>query len=163
VLRTPRLLLRRLTLDDAEAFHYVWGDPRVIWWGAMPDVAATRAFLGKVLQRVEGDEALGWFAVIHRDERRLIGDVALQPAHWDDAVEIGWHIAKDNQNHGYATEAAGALLDHARTHDIRHVEAVIVPDNIASHRVAAHLGMRRTGRTVVQTGLEHDLYVVDLD
>lgn len=163
MLHTARLVLRRLTLQDAEAFHTIWGDTEVIWWGAMPDVGATRVFLAKVLKRVEGDEALGWFAIVHRQTRRLIGDVVLQPSHWGDAVEIGWHVAKGEQNKGYATEAAHALLNHARTHGIRHVEAVIVPDNAASHRVAAHLGMRRTGHTVQQGGLEHELLAIDLD
>ena len=33
VLTTTRHLLRPLTPDDLAAFHAIWGDPQVIWWG----------------------------------------------------------------------------------------------------------------------------------
>ncbi len=37
ILETARLVLRPWALDDVDAFHTIWGDPRVIWWGAAED------------------------------------------------------------------------------------------------------------------------------
>lgn len=163
MIQTPRLQLRPLTPDDVEAFHQIWGDSDVIWWGAHESVEQTRQFLAHVLTRVQGHDAHGWFAMLPHRDGRIIGDVVLQPAPWHtDVAEIGWHVAKAGQGQGYATEAAVALVEHARTNGITHLEAIIVPDNEPSRRVAQKLGMSING-TQMHGGLLHDLWVLDVD
>ena len=162
MITTERLLLRPLTLDDAEAWHAVWGDPEVIWWGAHRSVADTEAFVAEVIQRTAGREGLAWFAIILRENDRLIGDIALEPAAWDpQRVEIGWHLARDAQGRGYATEAAAAVVQHAATIGLARVEASIVPTNLPSRRVAEHLGMA-VEYQIVRAGMDHDVWVLDL-
>ena len=161
-IRTARLDVRLLTLDDAEAFHGIWGDPVVIWWGAHETVEQTRQFLAQLLARVEGRTGHGWFGMFD-DDGVLVGDVVVQPAPWDRGiVEIGWHTARAAQGRGYATEAMRAVLDQARACGIGYVEAVIVPHNTASRRVAEKLGMRVVGERI-HSGMVHDLWALELD
>jgi RimJ/RimL family protein N-acetyltransferase len=71
----------------------------------------------------------------------LIGLVGLQP-HDDGQFELGWWIWKAHWGRGYATEAAGAFVRHAReVMGLERLVAVIDPPNAASIKVAEHLGM----------------------
>jgi len=62
-------------------------------------------------------------------------------------LEIGWHLHPDAWGHGYATEAAAAVLDDAFSRGLARVIAVTDPDNRASQAVCRRLGMRHFGRT----------------
>lgn len=161
---TPRLEVRRLTLTDLDAFHEIWGDPAVIFWGAMKDRAATRARLEEFTgRRLPGILDSGWFAVIRRADGRLVGDLVLEPASWDhDLAEVGWHFTKAWQGHGYATEAATGLLSHAAEHGVSRVYAKILPDNAASRGLALRLGMEIVGDLDTPHGV-HDLWAKTLD
>jgi len=64
-----------------------------------------------------------------------------------DAFEIGWDLHPDVWGHGYATEAAVALLEHARRAGLAEVYAVTYPENHASRAVCRRLGMRDMGET----------------
>lgn len=156
---TPRLEVRRLTMADLDAFHEIWGDPAVIFWGAAKDRDASRARLEDFIgRRLDGIVDSGWFAVVRQADRQLVGDVVLQPAPWDrELAEVGWHVARACQGRGYATEAAGALLAHATRHGVGSVYAKILPDNVASRGVALRLGMQVVGHLDDPHGL-HDLW-----
>lgn len=158
MMHTMRLIVRQLTMDDLEAFHHVWGDPDVIFWGAMRDLDASRVMLEQRLeQRLDGLKESGWFGVFRRADMQFVGDVVLEPASWDSGIpEVGWHLARVFQRHGYATEAATALLDHAARGGVREAWAKILPTNTASQRVATRLQMRRSGH------LDHPLGAHDL-
>lgn len=161
--RTQRLDVRPLTLDDLEAFHAIWGDPEVVFWGASPDLEASRRRLTDFSRRrLDGVAESGWFALVHRERGVVVGDVVLEPASWDPALaEVGWHVARAHQRRGYATEAAAGLLAHARRVGLDRAWAKILPSNAPSRTVAARLGMRRVG-TVDDAGVRHDLWAVEL-
>ena len=147
---TSRLLARPLELSDHEAFHRIWGDPRVIWWGATPDAAASTRKLAEILERGRHLQAgQGWFAVIDKATGLIVGDVVLTPYVTEPDIEIGWHFVHDSWGHGYATEAARGLVRHAYERvAVPRLVADIVPDNLRSMRVASKLGMRRIGERV---------------
>ncbi len=92
-------------------------------------------------------EAQGWgmLTVLSRTTGQCLGRVGfnLQPdVAGRDRVEIGWVIDRAHTGLGYATEAAQALLDQARARGwFDEVIALILPDNLASIRVAEKLGM----------------------
>jgi RimJ/RimL family protein N-acetyltransferase len=161
---TARLEVRRLAMTDLDAFHGIWGDPRVIFWGASEDLEATRQLLRRVLdRRFEGITDSGWFAVQRRDDGHLVGDVVLEPASWNrELPEIGWHLAKAWHGRGYATEAAQGLLDHARRLGLLTVYAKILHDNGPSQRVARRIGMRIVGQVDHHAG-RHDVWAKQLD
>jgi RimJ/RimL family protein N-acetyltransferase len=64
----------------------------------------------------------------------------------DGEPEIGYWIARDHWGHGFATEAAGAVLRIARTLGHRRLTAGHFIDNPASGRVLRKLGFEPTGR-----------------
>lgn len=61
--------------------------------------------------------------------------------------ELAYWIARDEWGNGYATEAAGLLLDHAFGRlGLHRVRATAYETNPASHRVLEKLGFTEEGR-----------------
>lgn len=162
-LSTPRLLLRPLTPDDVRPLHTIWGDVEVIWWGASADLDETAELVARILDRTaEMRDGLGWWLIVHHET--IVGDVVLQVPRWDpDVVEVGWHLHRDHQGNGYATEAARELLRHGFEElDLPSVDAIVDERNEDSKRVAERLGMRRIG-AMEHAGRPHARYRLEPD
>jgi ribosomal-protein-alanine N-acetyltransferase len=84
------------------------------------------------------------FAVVRRDEQSLIGYCGFFPQTVDgvEEVEIAYRLHPEHWGHGFATEAARAVREHAfRTLELPRVISLIHPDNHRSRRVAEKNGM----------------------
>lgn len=73
--------------------------------------------------------------------------------------EIGWHLHPKHWGHGYATEAAAAVLGRAYAAGVAEVIALIHPENERSKRVAARLGMEYKGVTSRYYSVDAELYL----
>ena len=99
---------------------------------------------------------------------RLAAVVVGDQAH-EGQAEIGYWIARPHWGQGYATEAAEAVLQIARTLGHRRVTAGHFVDNPASGKVLRKLGFVPTGRTggrhsLVRGGaVESVEYALDLE
>lgn len=72
---------------------------------------------------------------------RVLGS-SLHPEFTQTEIGLFWHIARAHRNHGYATEAAAALVAYAfRSLHVQRVVAQTTHDNLASQAVMRHLGM----------------------
>lgn len=85
------------------------------------------------------------------DGSRLIGAISLN--RMEGAAELGYWIAQDQRNRGYATEAARAVLSLARTLGHRHVVANHFSDEPESGHVLRKLGFTETGATALRFSL----------
>jgi RimJ/RimL family protein N-acetyltransferase len=88
----------------------------------------------------------GWRGAVERTSGRAVGLVALERARdvrglADGDHEIGWWFDPEVWGKGYATEGARAIVAEAWALGAPSVVARIQPDNIASARVAAKLGL----------------------
>ena len=141
-MKSPRLEFRVFESSDAPRVAELAGD-----W----DVASQTARIPYPYSLVAADQWIseideGEFvrAVLH--ERRLIGAVGLVPGE-DRSAEIGYWIGKPYWGHGFATEAARALVNHAfKTLGYRRLTCGHFVDNPASAKVIAKLGFTRTGK-----------------
>jgi RimJ/RimL family protein N-acetyltransferase len=146
ILETNRLILRRLVLEDIDALFALYSDPEI-----------RRYFPEGTLTYEETKEELEWFlnghpehpelglwATIHKETGQFIGRCGLLP--WEieeqDEVEIAYMIAKEFQGQGLATEAALAILQYGfEKLELSRLICLIDPKNIASQKVAQHIGM----------------------
>jgi RimJ/RimL family protein N-acetyltransferase len=146
-LTTQRLLLRPRSLADTDACLSMDQEPEVTRYisGPWSDPVAHRAFIE---QRTRGPypDGLGYWTLAQAGRpAEFVGWVLLIPL---DAVgpqiEIGWRLRPAFWRLGYASEAAGAVLQHAFGHvGLDEVVAEIDAANLASIGVAERLGMRR--------------------
>lgn len=144
-LHTERLLLRRWQDSDLEPWAAMNADPQV------------REHLGQLMTREQSDASVarfqqefdahgyGWFAVEVQETGRFIGFAGLDDV--DDempftGVEIGWRLERAAWGHGYATEAARAVLGFAfDTLDLDEVLALTTATNMRSQAVMRRIGM----------------------
>jgi len=146
-MRTKRLGLVPITREHAPAMFEVLKDPALYEYlsGSPPvDVAAlTRQYeFWEGRTSPDGSELwLNW--AIRLDARQqLIGH--LQAGVLPDRADMAWILGARWQQHGYATEAANAVVDVLLGLGLREIRASINPNHAASIRVAERLGMRRT-------------------
>ncbi len=155
VLRTERLVLRDWRDDEADRMLDMYSRPDVVrFLGSAPtpmtSLAAARGRIARARDHNAGAPAgCGWWAVEVASSGTVAGTVAVvaiadDP---DGTLEIAWHLHPDSQGHGYATEAARAVLDRAHAAGVPEVLVLVAPANTASLAVARRLGVRPRGLT----------------
>jgi ribosomal-protein-alanine N-acetyltransferase len=86
-----------------------------------------------------------WFFA-NRNEKAIVGSAGFSGPSETGALQLGYAIYPEHQRRGYATEAAGALIELAWTDArVTAIQATIPPWNTASIRVAVKLGMLPVG------------------
>lgn len=144
-LRTERLLLRHWRAADLDPWAALNADPEVRAYLGGP---RTREESAASMARFEADltaRGWGWWAVEVTATGELVGLAGLDPV--DDGrpfrgVEIGWRLARAAWGHGYATEAARAVLGYGfGTLGLDEVVAETLRDNARSQAVMRRLGM----------------------
>ena len=122
VLETQRLLLREMKPDDFQALFRVLGDPETMWhYPYTFDGQHVRDWIERNMNRYRKD-GFGLWAVCLKDTGEMIGDcgLTLQNINGEMLPEIGYHIRRDCQRKGYASEAAKAVRSWAfRNTDIQ--------------------------------------------
>lgn len=111
VLTTERLILRELTLADAEDVFVFWGDPEVQRFNAVPsrDVEETRQFI-REMQGAYGSRRSVMWAVTERGRGEVVGAMSLHD--WSrrhQRAEVGYTLARSWWGRGMAYEAVAAL------------------------------------------------------
>jgi RimJ/RimL family protein N-acetyltransferase len=164
-----RLVLRPWRDDDADFLLDLesrWDVVRFL--GAHPKTMTAReeALASIARRRAIDDPIHGIWAIATAAEGRLVGNLLLkpiplstdEPSSQPNDVEIGWHLHPEAWGHGYATEAAEAVLHDAFNRGLAKVVAVTNPDNHASQAVCRRLGMTHLGRTTRYYDAPHELF-----
>lgn len=147
-IRTTRLVLRELTLDDAKAFSALADDYDIAkMTGSLPHPMPLYSAEFKIMfLRRQRQRDLAYPYAITRDGGALIGVMDLFRSAPDAALEIGYWIGKPYWRQGLSTEAARAIIKEARdTLGVKALLAGAFIDNPASLRVLNKLGFKATG------------------
>ena len=149
-IETERLVLRRSTVDDAQAIAAYRADPEVAryqCWDRV-DLESVRTSMSEMAGRDPGEPGWVQFSVEERDGGAFVGDVGLSPDDEEPGViKVGYTMAPAVQGRGYATEAIAALFDYAfDTLEADTVIAYASAENRPSHRVAEKVGLRLVRR-----------------
>lgn len=144
-LRTRRLLLRDFTADDLPAMRAYAGDAQVLQHVLYEarDAAQLRVHLDRVLDSQRCRPRRTWeLAIVVQRTGRVIGtcDLALTGRR---EADLGYMLARRHWGHGYATEAASALVEHAFAQlAVERVYALVDVGNERSRRVLEKAGLR---------------------
>jgi RimJ/RimL family protein N-acetyltransferase len=172
ITETERLIVREWTAsaaDVARAYDTYRREEVVKWLGnATPLASLAEAEAGQARRAVhyaKHEGRYGVWAVELRDSGIVAGSVLLVPmpepsdgSAGEGEVEIGWHLHPDSWGHGYATEAAKAVLRHGFSLDLREILAIAKIGNEPSMAVMRRIGMQHIGRSARWYGIEAELY-----
>ena len=148
-LRTARLLLRPFTEADTDAIFALQSNPRVLrYWDTPPwhERAQAERFIARCAQMAQAGSGAR-LAIERAADGLFIGWCTLM--NWDPTYRsamMGYCLAEAAWGQGFATEAAGAVLQWAfNTLDLNRVQSEADTRNIASGRVLEKLGFLREG------------------
>jgi len=113
-------------------------------------LSASPDFAVQLRSATEPDPWKFGFATIHEIDNVVIGMCGFAgPPDSDGVVEIAYSIAPDYEGRGYATEAAGALIEFAsQSSRVRTISAYTLREINASTHVLEKCGLRKTGELI---------------
>ena len=144
LLSSDRLRLRPMNPDDIDEMAHLLGDAEVM------------AFYPRPKSRQEGENWIqrnidsyeqndfGLWVIELLATGEFVGECGLtvQVVDGISEVELGYHVHTRFWSQGYATEASLLCLEYARTKlDLTRVIGLMVPENLASQRVAEKAGL----------------------
>ena len=151
-LETPRLVIRPWSHDEADRLLDILSRMEVVQWLGDGEPILLKD-LDEAHERIDRYHArsevppLGVWAVEVRETRTVVGTVLLLtlPNADDGEVEVGWHLHPESWGHGYATEAASAIIRHGFDHGLPEVYAITHVTNERSQAVCRRLGFEDLG------------------
>jgi RimJ/RimL family protein N-acetyltransferase len=147
---TARLLLREFRADDWAAVLAYQSDPRYQRYYERGERTAgdARAFVRMFIAQQEERPRRKWqLAIVLPEEGCLIGNCGIRTDPARREADIGYELDPRYWGHGYATEAARALLRFGFDNlGLHRITAWCIAENTASARVLERLGMRCEGR-----------------
>lgn len=145
-LHTPRLILRRFTLEDHSDFTILHSNPVAMadLGGPIPETGAKI----KLQKYLHGESRFGISRLHVSDAAGFVGYVGIcchDGTHPAGAhAEIGWRLLPHAWGKGYATEAARAALVHGfAITDLTEILAYTAAGNARSQAVMRRLGLAR--------------------
>ncbi len=148
MIETERLLLRPWRDADLEPFAALNADPIVMeHFPALLSRASSDAMVRRIEAKLASN-GFGLWAVEVKGGAPFIGYVGLNVpalnAPFMPATEIGWRLARETWGHGYATEAARAVVrDAFEVLGLAELVSFTVPANLRSRAVMERIGMTR--------------------
>lgn len=148
-LETKRLILRKMTLADAQDIFEYASDPeetKYAEWHYHKSIEDSISFLKSVIQKYENKEVSEW-GIILKENNKFIGTCAYlwwQPAH--NRAEIGYALSRKYWGKGLMTEAIKEVIKFGfEQMQLNRIEGRCIVENFASQRVLEKVGMKFEG------------------
>jgi RimJ/RimL family protein N-acetyltransferase len=167
ILQTERLNLRTITPDDAPFYLELVNDPSWIRYIGDRGLRTLEAARSAIIDGpIAMFDKLGYslYLVERRADGRAMGMCGLIKRDILPDTDIGYAISPQFWGHGYAYEAAAAVVAHARgALGLPRLLAITSPDNAASQKLLLKLGMGFVKATRLEGWeVESNLYSIAL-
>ncbi len=156
-LTTQRLLLRRPAVSDAADVYAYAHDievTRYMDWPTHTSPHDSVEFLKTCAPRWESGQEFCW-AITVKSDPRMVGAIGCQVRSYD--ADFGYVLHRDCWRHGYATEAARAVVTWImQLPEMYRISATCDTENSASSRVLEKAGLVKEGtlrRSVIRPNL----------
>lgn len=139
---TDRCLIRELSLSDLPALYELYDKPGMTdYVEPLYDYETELEYQKAYIENMYGFYEYGMWLVFSKETGKLIGRAGLEHD------ELGYMIAPELQNLGYATEVCRFIIDYARENtDFEELYCRIDERNEASVRLAKKLGFTNSGQ-----------------
>ena len=134
-LKTKRLLIRELTAADTDALHRILSDREVMRFIEPP---YTRQQTAAFITENQRSEVPLVYGVELLTTGNLIGHLIWHP-YDSEAYELGWILAREHWNQGYARELTEAMLAFAKK-ELRDIVIQCAPEQASTRHIAEKNG-----------------------
>lgn len=144
ILETERLILRPMTVQDAEQIFENWAsDPEVaryMRWDLHKSVQTTKEWMQRMEADIANDKTYDWGFEL-KETGKLIGSGGIYYKEEKGMFELGYNLMRKYWRQGYTTEASRAILDFGiKTLGQNQFFCGHAVDNIGSMKVMTGLG-----------------------
>lgn len=143
IYETERLLVRKLVIDDLEAFHEMQGNANVMRF-VKPTVLSyeeNKTDLKRVIALYDKpNNDFFIYAIERKEDNVFIGSVALVKDEEDD--EIGYRFLEKYWRLGYGSEVAKGLVAYCDRNNFEKLIAYVAVENSASRKIIGNLGFQ---------------------
>ncbi|QVY66708.1 GNAT family N-acetyltransferase [Polaribacter sp. Q13] len=153
IFETERLIIRRLILEDLDAFHELESNANVLKYatGTPKTFIENKGELNSLILRYYQQKNDFWiYAIIRKIDNQFIGTVALVKDNLDD--EIGYRFLEKLWGYGFGTEVCVGLISYCKKIGIKKIVGYVVDKNKASAKI-----LEKNGFTVVKKFISDDL------
>ncbi len=168
-LETDRLILRKLTLEDAtDVFEYA-REPdvaRYLTWEPHRSIDDSKGFLNFMIERYKDNQVSDW-GIVLKENNKLIGTVGFIRWSPDNfRAEVGYALSKEYWGQGMMTEAVKEIMKFGFDKmELNRIEGRTWIENIGSQAVLKKAGMTFEGTMREQIFLkgkyvDHTLYSI---
>ncbi|MFN8487098.1 MAG: GNAT family N-acetyltransferase [Caldilineaceae bacterium] len=167
ILVTERLVLRELTLSDADFIHKLLNEPSFIRFIGDRNIRSlddAENYLLKGPLASYQRHGFGLYLVEEKSNGASLGICGLIKRDTLPDVDIGYAFLPEFWLRGYAFEAAAAVMNYGKAVlKLNRIVAIVTPDNARSIRVLNKLGLSFE-RTIIwpEDGAELQLYATSI-
>lgn len=152
-IKTKRLLIRHLELNDLQDFYSYRSNPDVTKYQGFDVMTIQEAeFFIKNNSTKYFGKAGEWvqYAIENTETGKLIGDCAIKLDHCDDRIaEIGITISHIEQQKGFAKEVMIGILNFLfEKKNIHRIVEIVDAENVASIQLLKSLGFKQEGHFI---------------
>lgn len=149
-IETQRLILRPITLDDAQDLYELLSDEKVLkYLTGIPKytgVDMAISYIGdKLSEKYSKNDYYDW-GIEEKSTGKMIGRITVYRL--DDfrrMADLIWYLSSTAHGKGYMTEAAQSIVSHLQSIGFERIEAFADVENQASMRVMQKIGMQYEG------------------
>jgi RimJ/RimL family protein N-acetyltransferase len=145
IIETDRLVLRRLSIDDAPFILELLNEPSFIRYIGDKGVRTLDDARAYIANQVASYERFGFglYLTLRKEDDAAIGICGLVKRDSLEDADLGFAFLPTFWSHGYAVEAASAVMAYATSIcQLPRVVAVTDPGNLASIKVLQKVGLR---------------------
>ncbi|QXP70307.1 GNAT family N-acetyltransferase [Polaribacter sp. R2A056_3_33] len=136
IFETERLIIRRLNVEDLDAFHKLESNTNVLKYaiGNPKSYIENEIELKALILKYNIPKNDFWvYAIIRKTDNQFIGTVALVKNNLDD--EIGYRFLEEFWNQGFGFEVCGGLISYCKKLKMDKIIAYVVDENIGSSKI----------------------------
>ena len=145
IIKTDRLLINRITLDDAAFILELMNDKdwiKNIGDRGMTTIEDAEEYIRTRFLKTYEESNIGFYGLVLKNSKEVIGIAGLVDREGIDHVDIGYGLLPNFRGKGYAFEATKAIYDYGYNHlKLEKIVAIVNPDNPTSIQLLSKLGL----------------------
>jgi [ribosomal protein S5]-alanine N-acetyltransferase len=149
VLETKRLVLRKVTKEDANSILNYLSDEEVMKYYGLEPFTSINDALDEIswYQSIQNNKTGIRWGITLKEQGVVIGSCGFHNIiSQHSRTEIGFEMSKEQWGKGIAAEAVEAIISYGfEQMNFQRIEALIEPDNLPSQKLVEKLGFIREG------------------